>query len=161
MSKEKVEKEFNITDYYTPLANGVLVKQIKLVQGEVSGLIIAEGQKGLKTYYDGFEPPEETGTFKDVEAQSLGMSVVAIGPEVKRVKPGDYIQIAPSTQVISMEMFGEKYFYVSDYAILGIFAPNADQVDSYMREKKRKEKQKSVIMGLNEFKSKQKQGLVN
>lgn len=125
MSKSK---EFKFEDHFKPLSNGVIFEEINEMRvGDTtdSGIVIAKGS-GTST--------PEADVEKGLGGDNLGVRVVAVGPDVKRVKVGDVVMLKPGVRVSGMDIFNNTYFYTDDYTVLAILSEEADSLNKEMKE---------------------------
>jgi hypothetical protein len=135
-------ENFKFEDYFKPHSNVVVVQEVKKYKtGDItpSGLIIGAEGKSSTPEADG--PDKPTG-------ESLGLRVVAVGPDVKRVKSGELIMLFPNSSYVGFEIFGDKYFYTLDFNVLATLAEDADEVNKIMEEKKREKAEAVRIASL-------------
>ena len=119
------DKEFIFSKYVAPCANNIVFEELtSRKSGEVteSGIIIAKGKS---------HTPE---TDKPIDDSQLGVRIVAVGPEVTRVKVGDIVLIDVSGRYLVLEIFNGKYMFGADFNILAVLSEGASELHKEMSE---------------------------
>jgi co-chaperonin GroES (HSP10) len=131
----KKEKEFKFHEHFRPVANWVVTEDVKIIEAgsTTKGGIIIPKNLGKSSTPEADEG-KRTG-------DSMGRRVVAVGPDVTRVKLGDLVFEAPGVQVAGLDFFGKRYYFIQDYSILATLSEEADEIHNRITEDIRKEKE--------------------
>ena len=136
-------KDFKFSDHIKLQTNLVVLQEVKHFRaGDItpSGIII-----GL----EGKSSTPEADVPKGPEGDSLGLRVVAIGPDVTRVKEGDLVMLFPKVGYNMIEVFGEKYVYTQDFNIFATLSEDIDAVNKAMIDEVAARKEAVRIASLN------------
>lgn len=113
--------KINIQDHYFPLRDYVVLKEEK-VEKTAGGVYLSETAVERK----------------------LGLLVISVGPDVPNIKPGDYVTLGPSVNLIEFELLGETYLQVNAYNIIARVSPDLDGYNSEAKIEKAKREESAV-----------------
>ena len=138
-------ENFKFSDHIKLQTNLVVLQEVKqLKAGDItpSGLII-----GL----EGKSSTPEADVDKGPSGDSLGLRVIAVGPDVTRVKEGDLVMLFPKVGYNMIEVFGEKYVYTQDFNIFATLSEDIDAVNKAMVDAAQAKKEAVRIASLNKI----------
>lgn len=136
-------KDFKFSDHVKLQTNLIVLQEVKhLRAGDItpSGIII-----GL----EGKSSTPEADVPKGPEGDSLGLRVIAVGPDVTRVKEGDLVMLFPKVGYNMIEVFGDKYVYTQDFNIFATLSEDIDDVNKAMKDEVAARKEAVRIASLN------------
>ncbi len=138
-------ENFKFSDHIKVQTNLVILQEVKRYKaGDVtsSGIII-----GL----EGKSSTPEADVPKGPAGDSLGLRVVAVGPDVTRVKEGDLVMLFPNMQYTMIEVFGQKYAFTQDYNVFATLSEDIDDVNKAMEEAEAAKRESVRIASLNKI----------
>ncbi len=136
-------KDFKFSDHVKLQTNLIVLQEVKYLRaGDItpSGIII-----GL----EGKSSTPEADVPKGPEGDSLGLRVIAVGPDVTRVKEGDLVMLFPKVGYNMIEVFGDKYVYTQDFNIFATLSEDIDDVNKAMKDEVAARKEAVRIASLN------------
>lgn len=125
MSKKKEEIGYvEMADFYKPVMDYILCPYIRVEKTE-GGVIIPQ----------------------HLQEQNHIVKAVAVGPDVRNVKKGQNVFLAPNVKALIFELAGKEYIQIREMDVFGIVTDEYIEIDREARKKKASEKTTNETLG--------------